>query len=202
MRLGLYGGTFDPIHFGHLLLAETCRESASLDEIWFIPNARSPHKQHVSMRQPQHRIQMLQLAIGGHASFRVWTREVDRGGLSFTVETLEEIHASHPDDQLFLLMGADSLVDFPRWKQPQRICQLCTPLVVRRPNSPPPDISLIVDWLDEASREFIQRDPVTMPMIDISSTDLRKRQEQGKSIRYRTPRAVEKYIETQGLYLD
>ena len=202
MRLGLYGGTFDPVHLGHLILAECCRESAALDEIWFIPNARSPHKQGVSMSDEQHRVRMIQLAIGGHESFHIWTRELERGGLSYTVDTLIEIQARRPQDDLYLLMGADTFTDFPNWKQPDEICRLATPLVVGRPQSPPPDLSMISDWLPDARLDEIRERQIIMPLIDISSSDIRHRVRDGQSIRYRTPRAVEKYIETHGLYAD
>ena len=201
MRIGIYGGTFDPVHLGHLLLAETCREEAQLDEIWFLPNARSPHKQEMSMSAAEHRVQMLLLAIGGHPSFQVRRDEVDRGGLSFTVDTLRDLQAERPDDDLFLLLGADALVDFPSWKQPQEICQLASPVVVGRPDSPDPDFSTIEAWLTDRGRKLIRDVRIEMPQVDMSSSDIRRRIESGRSIRFRTPRAVEEYILTNRLYV-
>src|SRR5262245_26343708 len=134
MRLGLFGGSFDPVHYGHLLLAETCRESAQLDQVWFVPAAVSPHKQGHSVTVAAHRIQMLRLAIAGHSPFDVCDYEIARGGVSYTVDTLEEVRKKLPDAELFLLMGADSLADFPTWRQPERICELALPLIVHRPH--------------------------------------------------------------------
>ena len=107
MRLGVFGGSFDPVHYGHLLLAETCREALQLDELWFVPTATAPHKQGVKVTAPEHRIAMLQLALGGHPQMRVSALEVDRGGVSYTVDTLAAIHQQVPDSvgmhQMFLL---------------------------------------------------------------------------------------------------
>lgn len=200
MRLGLYGGTFDPIHMGHLLVAETCREAARLDQVWFIPAATSPHKATRETTSGNQRVAMLQLAIGGHPSFHVCELELDRGGLSYTVETLELIHTQHPNDELFFLMGGDSLIDLPLWKAPQRICELATPLVVARPDAPEPDFEPLTKFVDPNRLKNIREQQVTMPQIDLSSTEIRSRVTHGKSIRYRLPRAVEKYIAAEKLY--
>lgn len=200
MRLGLFGGSFDPVHYGHLLLAETCRESARLDRIWFVPAAQSPHKRHQRTTEPRHRREMLELAIGGHPAFEICTWEIDRGGVSFTVDTLTQLRAELPNAEVFFLMGADSLRDFPTWREPQRICNLATPLVVARPEAPRPDLSPIAPWLSEAALQQVAELTVAMPLIQLSSSDIRDRIGLGKSIRYRTPRAVEMYIESHGLY--
>jgi nicotinate-nucleotide adenylyltransferase len=198
--LGIYGGSFDPVHFGHLLVAECCREQCRLDEVWFVPAAISPHKQHTVAAEAHHRVEMLTLAVGGHESFRVSTIEVDRGGVSYTVDTLEQIHTEDPDRELFLILGADSLADLPTWREPRRICELALPVVVRRAYSPEPDFSVLGEFMLPDRIAAAQAAQVSMPAIGISSTELRERVAAGKSIRYRTPRAVEKYIETQGLY--
>ncbi len=200
MRLGLLGGSFDPIHYGHLLMAETCREAARLDRVWFVPAATSPHKQGRTTAEARHRIQMLRLAIGGYAAFEVCEWEVERGGLSYTVETLQHVHAEHPQAELFFLMGADSLRDFPTWREPERICRLATPLVVSRPDAPPPDLSTLVPFLRPEQFETIQQHPIEMPLIQLSSSDIRDRCRQRLSIRFRTPQAVAKYVATQQLY--
>ncbi len=113
MRLGLYGGSFDPVHYGHLLLAESCREQCRLDAVWFAPASIPPHKQGRTLSQAADRIEMLKLAIGGHEPFTVFTGEVDRGGVSYTVDTLAQLHEELPSAELFFLMGADSLADLP-----------------------------------------------------------------------------------------
>ncbi len=202
VRLGIFGGSFDPVHYGHLLLAEYCREHNGLDEVWFVPAAVSPHKLDRRPSSDKARVAMLELATGGHAKFRVSTVELDRGGVSFTVDTLRSIRDQRPKAELYFLMGSDSLADFHTWKEPHEICQLATPVVVARPNSPAPDLKPLLKFVDDVRTESLQRAQVEMPQIDISSTDLRRRVSTQRSIRFQTPRAVEKYIETQRLYVD
>ena len=143
---------------------------------------------------------MLRLAIAGHQAFRVSTLEIERGGISYTVETLANIRQEQPDTELFFLMGADSLVELPTWKDPQRICELAIPLVVRRAGSPVPDLEVFAAIASSVRREEISRYQIEMPVIEISSTDLRERARHHRSLRYQIPRAVERYIETQALY--
>jgi nicotinate-nucleotide adenylyltransferase len=202
MRLGIYGGSFDPIHLGHLLVAENCREQQKLDEVWFIPAATSPHKRQRAPAEGHHRIEMLQLAVGGHEPFQISTIEIDRGGVSYTVETLEQLHVENPAREMFLLLGADALADLPTWKNPKRICELALPLVVCRAYAPEPDFAVLVEFMSHERIAAAQAAQVKMPPIGIASSDIRRRIAAGKSIRFRTPRAVEKYIETHGLYRD
>jgi nicotinate-nucleotide adenylyltransferase len=200
MRLGVYGGSFDPVHLGHLLVAENCREQRKLDEVWFIPAAISPHKRHAAPADAAHRVEMLKLAVGGHEPFRVSTAEIDRGGVSYMVDTLEQLYADDPTREMFLILGADALEDLPTWKNPQRICELALPLVVCRAYAPEPDFSVLVKFQSHQRIAAAQAAQVSMPPIGIASSDIRRRVTTGRSIRFRTPRAVEKYIETHGLY--
>jgi nicotinate-nucleotide adenylyltransferase len=200
MRLGIFGGSFDPVHYGHLLLAESCREQCRLDQVWFVPAAVPPHKQRHELSSAAARVEMLQLAIAANECFRVSTIEMDRGGVSYTVDTLTEIRQHQPEVELFLLMGADSLRDLCTWREPRRICRLAIPVAVRRGGSPEPDFALLADVVDEARRRAIEKHQVEMPAVDFSSSDIRDRVAAGRSIRYHTPRAVEKYVETNGLY--
>jgi nicotinate-nucleotide adenylyltransferase len=200
MRLGLYGGSFDPVHYGHLLLAECARETLQLDEVWLIPAAVPPHKQTRELAPARHRLAMLELALAGHEQIKSSSLEIDRGGISYTIDTLTAIHQEHPDATIFLLMGADSLHDLPTWREPARICELATIAVVRRGGSPEPDFSILKPIVSDKQRIAIQAAQVQMPLIELSSTDLRRRAATGQSLRFRTPRAVEKYIETHGLY--
>ena len=127
MRLGLLGGSFDPVHYGHLLLAECCREQCGLDEVWFLPAATPPHKQDRSLTSATERVEMLELATGGQPTFRVCRAEVERGGVSYTVDTLAKLAEEDASRQLFFLLGADSLDDsaalaqsqpgFAKWRQ-------------------------------------------------------------------------------------
>lgn len=200
MKLGVFGGSFDPVHYGHLLLAECCREQCALDQVWFVPAAMAPHKAGTTVTEAADRIEMLRLAIAGHEAFDVSTLEIDRGGLSYTVDTLTEISRTQPGAELFLLMGADSLVDLATWREPGRICELATPVVVERPDLTPADTAPLAAILDDSVIERIERHRVAMPAVSYASSEIRRRVAAGGSIRFRTPRAVERYIETHSLY--
>jgi nicotinate-nucleotide adenylyltransferase len=143
---------------------------------------------------------MLELALAGSEQMRASPLEIDRGGISYTVETLAEIARLHPAANLFLLMGADSLRDLPNWREPVRICELATPAVVRRGGAPEPDFGVLSSVVSADRLAEIRAAQVQMPSIQLSSTDLRARAAAGQSLRYRTPRAVERYIETHRLY--
>jgi len=205
MRLGIFGGTFDPVHYGHLLLAECCREQCRLDYVWFVPADIPPHKQQRPLTPGRQRVEMLELAISGQSAFSVSRLELDRGGVSYTVDTLAQIHEQDPGRELFLLLGADSLLDLPHWKEPGRICELATLAVVGRAGQGLGD-SLAGDFAAAAAQagwgrtNALRIQHVEMPLMELSSSDLRHRAATGASLRYRTPRAVEKTIETAGLY--
>jgi nicotinate-nucleotide adenylyltransferase len=197
MRLGLFGGTFDPIHIGHLILAEQCREACGLDRVWFVVAGAPPHKQ--GDRTPlAHRLEMVRLAIAGHQAFEVSDLEARRPGPHYSVDTLKAVHRDRPGDELFFLIGADSLVDLPTWRDPAGIARLATIVVVNRPGMEEVDPAALAD-LGPGSKPL---QSVTIPPIGIASKDLRRRLAEGKSIRYMVPRGVEAYIEAQGLYRD
>lgn len=200
MRLGILGGTFDPIHYGHLLLAECCREQHRLDRVWFMPTAVPPHKQSLAISSTEHRLTMLSLAISGNPAFEVSRHEIDRGGVNYTVDTLAHFHAQSPDRELFFLLGGDSLADLPTWREPGRICDLATLVVVHRPGMAEIDLSGLTKVLTSTQIDRIRSHIVEMPRIDLSAREMRSLVAAGRSIRYRTPRSVEKYIETHGLY--
>ena len=132
MRIGLYGGSFDPVHIGHLLVAESCREQARLDRVLFVPAATPPHKQGRQLAPGMDRLAMLILATGGHPAFEVLGAELDRRGVSWTVDTLEALAAESPTDSLHLILGPDALAGLPGWRDPARILELATPLAVER----------------------------------------------------------------------
>ncbi len=200
MRRGIFGGTFDPVHYGHLLLAECCREQCELDEVWFLPAAVPPHKREAELAPAKNRVEMLELAIAGQQAFSVCRYEIDRGGVNYTFETLEHLHEEDPGRELFFLLGADMLRDLPHWREPQRILELALPAVVRRPGAGELDFAGLAPLASPERIEQIRGCQVEMPEIGVSSTEIRRRVAAGLSIRYQTPRAVEKYIETQGLY--
>jgi nicotinate-nucleotide adenylyltransferase len=200
LRLGIFGGTFDPVHYGHLLLAECCREHCALDAVWFLPAASPPHKRQCQLTPGPERAEMLELAIGGHQPFSVCRLEIQRQGLSYTVDTLTEIKAEQPAAELFFLLGGDSWHDLPGWKQPERICQLATLVIVGRLPSPAIELASLEAFALSAGG--LKPVLVEMPLVDLASRDMRQRVAAGRSIRFQTPRAVEKYIETHGLYRD
>lgn len=194
MRLGVFGGSFDPVHFGHLFLAESCREACALDRVLFIPARQPPHKLDAQLTPPEHRLAMLQLATADNPGLEVSDRELRRPGPSYMVDTLSELAEEYPGAELFLLLGADMLRDFPTWRQPDRICELANLAVVARDGLTPLDWSVLDGVVpDDRQAGFLA---VTMPRMDISSTEIRNRVLQGRGIRYRTPDAVIAYIMT------
>jgi nicotinate-nucleotide adenylyltransferase len=200
----VYGGSFDPVHIGHLLLAECCREQAGLDRVLFVPAATQPHKQHRRLADPQHRVDMLRLATGGHPAFDVATLELDRGGVSYTVDTLAALKSAHPAAELCLLLGPDALAGLPTWREPRRIAELATLVAVERESLDDLRAAATTAGLAEllgADRLATLLDRrVRMPAIGIRASDLRAAVAAGRSIRYRTPRAVEAFIAAHGLY--
>ncbi len=200
MRIGIYGGSFDPVHTGHLLVAETVRDQLKLDKVLWIPAFQSPLKPDGKPTDSKDRIEMLKLAIGGHPQFEIDTREIERGGLSYTVDTIRSLQADQPGHAWFLIMGADSLIDLERWKEPTELCRLTIPVVVARGGMQPPDFNHFAKFVPKERLAIIQDHRITMPELEISSRDLRKRIAQGQSIRYQVPASVEAYIHSKQLY--
>lgn len=200
MRIGIFGGTFDPVHYAHLLLAEQCREQCDLDEIWLIPAGTPPHKESAGISTGKQRQEMLEFAIAGHPAFVVKDLELNREGPSYTVETLRQLKTDHPDDEFFFIVGADSVRDLHTWREPASILELATLIGVNRPNIDRPDLTELTQKFGEIVRKKIIW--VTMPGMDISSTDIRKRILEKKSVRFMIPRSVEVYIHNNKLYLD
>ena len=197
-RLGIFGGTFDPVHMGHLILAEQCRAQAGLDEVWFVPSAIPPHKDKGITRFEQ-RAEMIELAVAGHPSFKIDRIEKELPEPSYTARTLGELHARHPGNEFFLLMGSDCLPDLPGWYEPRLVVERAGLVVVPRPG--------VMLWtaarlsaalgLPEAA---VRVQLVACPMIEIASRELRRALYDGLSIRYMVPRAVEEYIRERKLY--
>jgi nicotinate-nucleotide adenylyltransferase len=200
MRIGVFGGTFDPVHLGHLILAEQCREQAQLDEVVFVPAARPPHKLEHELTPFSQRAEMLALAVAGHNAFQIDDLEKDRPGPSYTVDTLEELNRRHRGATLALLLGSDCLPDLVSWRAPARIIELAELVLVERPGW--------ALWPAARLRSSLALDPavalrhhvVHNPAIEIASRDLRRRVGQGHTIRYLVPRAVEAYVMAHRLY--
>lgn len=201
MRLGLFGGSFDPVHYGHLRLARECRAQARLDEVWLMPAAVQPHKLGGPQASAEDRLRMLELAVADCPGLRVSRLEIDRGGVSYTVDTLRTIHATLPDAELFLLMGADTLRDLPNWREPEEVCRLATPVVVHRAGEAPPDFDVLGPLVSADQLAHVRKLEVEMPAVDVSSTEIRQRASRGESIAGMTPAAVVAFIAAWGLYL-
>ena len=200
MRIGIFGGTFDPVHYGHLIVAEQAREQAELDQVWFVPSARPPHKADRLISPFDRRAAMLSLAVAGQEDkFRVEPIERDRPGPSYTADTLDDLAARHPDTDWFLILGADSVKDVPAWHDPLRIIDRATILVAGRPGSPlwsAADLAAGL-WIDP---KRVRLRVIDSPQIDIASRDLRRRAAEGRSLLFQVPHPVRVYIREKKLY--
>lgn len=199
-RVGIFGGTFDPVHLGHLVLAEQCREQGRLDEVWFVPSARPPHKLGRPLTPFGQRIEMLSLAVAGNPAFRIEPSEKDRPGPSFTVDTLADFGRRYAACDFFLLIGTDTLKDLPTWRDPAGVVERAALLVGSRPGWPVLSAERLRAELGLPEGAALRVQHVEAPLIDIASRDLRDRAARGRSLRYLVPRAVEVYIEDRGLY--
>lgn len=202
MRWGILGGTFDPIHMGHLLLAEEGREILALDKVLFVPAGQPWLKAGQPLTAAVHRLRMVELATADNPHFEVLRWEVERPGPSYTGDTLERLRSeSGADVDLHFILGLDALADFPLWKDPERILQLANLAIVPRPGYRESDWDSIVAGIKSRYPGYADR--ITMLALEsvaISATELRRRVAVGQSIRYRTPAAVGEYIEEHGLY--
>lgn len=191
-KIGIMGGTFDPIHYGHLLAAEESLRNLDLDEVIFVPTGSPPHKSAVTY--PQARYDMTLLATYGVSYFSVSDTELRRNGYSHTVDTLREFHETMPDAQFFFITGLDAILSLPTWKSYMELPDLCTLVTVTRPGYPVSGIHSLPEIVREAL-VFVE-----IPPFSVSSTDIRARRSQGKEIRYLVPEPVELYISKQRLY--
>ncbi|MDD6716166.1 MAG: nicotinate-nucleotide adenylyltransferase [Firmicutes bacterium] len=200
MKTGILGGTFDPIHTGHLLLAEAAYEAAGLDRVILLPTGRSYFKDGTGVTDAQKRLAMVRIAARGNRHLEVLDIEVRRPGKTYTSDTLQELTKRFPEDELFYIIGADTLPQMEHWYQPQIVFQLARILVETRSDEAGSDeVELSARRLREKYGADIRMLPVRN--IEISSTEIRSRVREGRSIRYLVPREVEDYIEEQGLYL-
>lgn len=193
-RIGVYGGTFDPIHLGHLLMAETARDEASLDRVIFAPAGHPWHRS--TATAAHHRLAMVRLATADNPAFDVSTVDIDRKGATYTVDTLHDLQQTHPDARLVFILGQDALNQIDTWREPARIARYAELLVMQRPDSSPVDL--------EEARRFLGPDAkmtfAPNPLIELSATGIRQRIAENKSVRYRIPEAVLAYIEENHLY--
>ena len=202
MKLGIFGGSFDPIHQGHLALADCCARQAGLNELWFVPTAHQPLKPAGPQASDTDRLAMLRLALEDREQYKISDIEIARGGVSYTSTTLAEIKRQQPDAELFFLMGADSLADLPLWHEPERICRLATPLVVCRAGLPEPDFTVLEEIVSTERLAEIRSAQVEMPEVAVSSSEIRALIAEGGDLQEMVPRAVADYIESRSLYRD
>jgi nicotinate-nucleotide adenylyltransferase len=194
MKIGIFGGTFNPPHYGHLIVAEFIREEVGLDKIIFIPCSIPPHKQNdeylSQIASPEHRFEMVKLAITGNKFFEVSDIEINRGGVSYTIDTVNYFVSNFPEEKFYLLIGADQFAEFHTWRKPDEIVQKVNLIVFNRPGFviPKTEFSRFATF-------------ITIPNIEISASTIRKRIRHGKSIKYLVPPAVEEYILANKLYI-
>lgn len=201
VRLGVFGGSFDPVHNGHLGLARLCLEHAQLDAVWFVPAACQPHKPSGPVASDADRIEMLRLATADEPRFRVSAVEIDRGGVSYTVDTLRTIAAERPDDELFFLMGADTLRDFHLWHAPDEVLRLATPVVVHRAGEPEPDWESFARFAGDECCSVARRLAIEATPSDVSSREIRALVARGGTSSD-VPAAVRDFIIDRRLYLE
>ena len=195
-RIGIMGGTFDPIHYGHLLMAEEARQAFALDQVVFVPNGRPAHKKAYLVTSSEDRFAMTLLATESNPYFTCSRIELDRPGPSYTIDTLRAYRALHPDlDALYFITGADAVLEILSWHEYDKLADECRFIAVTRPG-------FVLDRLEEMlDADFLhQISFLSIPGLEISSTDLRRRVREGRSVKYLIPEAVEGYIEQNGLY--
>ena len=200
MHIGIFGGTFDPVHMGHLILAEQCRDQAKLDEVWFLPSYQPPHKQGQPVTRFEQRCDMLELATAGQPAFKVERIEKELPPPSYTAETLAELHRRHPAYEFSLLMGSDGLPDLPGWYEPRKVIERASLVVVPRPGVMLWTADRLAAALGLPDSSGVRMRFVACPMIEIASRELRRAISDHMSVRYMVPRAVEEYIRERKLY--
>ncbi len=200
-KIGIMGGTFDPIHIGHLILGEAAYEEFKLDVVRFMPAGNPPHKRNRKGRaSDEQRIEMVRNAIAGNAHFELSLDEMDVDGLTYTYRTLERFLEQNPNDELYFIIGADSLFDFEKWKNPDKICQLCKLIVATRNQTSNDVLDQQIRHLETIYNGTFLK--LNTPNLDISSEMLRNRINEKKSIRYYVPDSVLDYIKQNNMYED
>lgn len=197
-RIGILGGTFNPIHLGHLLIAQDAMEQMRLERVKFIPSATPPHKVVDKLASERDRVRMISLAIRGNERFEVDDIEIQRGGKSYSVDTLTELRRRDPRADFYFIIGADSLRELHLWREAKRVVKLCTFVTVPRPGFAPKPV--VDPRLDAATRRRLRQHVLRGHACDIASRDIRARVATGRSIRYLVPDAVYQYIRRRRLY--
>lgn len=197
-RIGILGGTFDPIHFGHLVAAENVRHHFALQKVYFVPAGHPPHKEGREVAPAQHRHMMVVLATVANPYFFVSSLELDRNGPSFTIDTLRAFQSEHPKAELHFVTGVDAILELPTWEEPEALLGIARFVAVARPGYPAGRFEAFRRSLTPAMRDRVAY--LEIPELAISSSDLRRRVREGRPIAYLAPEAVARYIHKQDLY--
>lgn len=199
-KIGIMGGTFDPIHYGHLMLAQNALETYELDEIMFVPSGTPWLKDSTKVLSKNKRVHMTGIAIEDNTNFALSTIEIDREGNSYSYETVEELKKQQPDTEFYFILGADSLLEIEKWKYPDRLMSECVLLAAVRDDCDIDGLQKQISYLEEKYKADIRILPAKR--VDISSTDIRSRIADGKSVRYMLPDQVIQFIEKNHLYTE
>lgn len=199
-KIGIIGGSFDPIHIGHLIIAQDAAERLELSQVVFVPASIPPHKQHLQQADIEHRLNMLSLAIETDIRFSVSDIEMQRGGISYTIDTVRELKTLHPGSELVLIVGSDTLIDLHNWHQPEELLSLCSVATFMRPGEG--SVNQIAEKvrLPEEQKKKVLENLIEAHLVEISSTEIRMRVAEGLGIRYLVPPEVEMYIYEHSLY--
>lgn len=200
MRLGIFGGSFNPIHTGHLVVAEQLGDRLQLDQVIFIPNSQPPHKTGADLAAAEHRYRMVELAIADSPRFEISDVEIRRSGHSYSIDTVQHFRDRYPGVELYFLIGADTLPELPTWRSVAALIELCQFAVAARPGCELGQLDELRQLLPPSKVEEIRRHSVETTLIGISSTDIRRRLREGQSVRYLVPGSVRSYINRHGLY--
>ena len=199
MNIGVLGGTFDPIHMGHLIIAEETRARLDLTEVLFVPAGQPWLKMNNHISPAEHRVQMVRLAIADEPSFKLSTMEIERVGPSYTADTIAELNEQMgAGDKLFFILGWDNLMQLPKWHEPARLVRMCRLVPVPRVGYPSPDFNSLAEAIPGLSQSIILLDT---PQIEISSSEIRSRVARGLPIHRLVPESVERYIWEHRLYI-
>ena len=198
-RIGIMGGTFNPIHNGHLIIAEDVREKAGLDKVLFIPSGQPPHKPGCEVADAEHRFEMVRLAVSSNPYFEASRIEIDRNGLTYTINTLQELREDYGEETaIYFIVGADVVHELVTWREYEKVFRLCEFIAVLRPGYDEAGFNEAIHRI--STRKGARIHPVPSHLVDISSTDIRERCRKGRSIKYLVPGSVERYIYEKGLY--
>ena len=199
MNIGVLGGTFDPVHNGHLIVAGEVKARLGLAAVIFVPAGQPWLKADWPVTPAEHRLRMLRLALADQPDFKISTLEIERAGPSYTVDTMAELREqASSDDELFFILGRDNLAQIPQWQDPSRLMAMCYLVAVNRPGAPRPKLKSLEKSLPGISKRVMFLDS---PEIDISASMVRERVARGLSVRHLVPEPVNRYIKENGLYI-